>query len=80
MSFKELEEKFNSDNIIKFKLYSLEYVIELIDNEIFAYAKEYSGRKEEFKSFKDALNNFKIYTEPLINQIDKIELIDKDDG
>lgn len=79
MSFKELQEKFNSDNIITFKLYSLEYIIELIDNKVVAYAKDYSGRKEIFNSFKDAMNNFKIYTEPLMNQIDKIELIDEED-
>ena len=79
MSFKKLQEIFESDNIIRFKLYSLEYIIELIDNKIVAYAKDYSGRKEVFNSFKDAMNNFKIYTEPLMNQIDKIELMDKDD-
>ena len=79
MNFKELQEKFNSDNIIKFKLYSLEYTIELIGADIIAYAKDYPGRKEKFNSFKEAMNNFKIYTEPLINQIDKIELINKDD-
>ena len=79
MSFKELQEKFNSDNVIKFKLYSLEYVIELLDNEIVAYAKDYSGRKEKYNSFKEAMNNFKVYTEPLMNKIDKIELMEKDD-
>ena len=79
MSFKELQEIFESDNVIKFKLYSLEYVIELVDNIIVAYAIDYSGRKEKFNSLKEAMNNFKIYSEPLINQIDKIELIDKDD-
>ena len=79
MSFKELQEIFESDNIIKFKLYSLEYVIELVDNIIVAYAKDYSGRKEKFNSFKEAVNNFKIYTEPLMTQIDKIIIINKGD-
>lgn len=79
MNFKELQEKFNCENIIRFKLYSLEYIIEKNENDIIAYAKDYSGRKEKYNSFKDAMNNFKIYTEPLINQIDKIELIDEDD-
>lgn len=79
MSFKELQEIFESDNIIKFKLYSLEYVIELDDNEIVAYAIDYSGRKEKFNSFKEAVNNFKIYSEPLMNQIDKISIINKGD-
>ena len=79
MNFKELQEKYNSDNIIRFKLYSLEYVIESNNNEVVAYARDYSERKERFNSFKEALNNFKIYTEPLINQIDKMEVIVKDD-
>ena len=79
MNFKELQEIFNNDNIIRFKLYSLEYVIESRNDEVVAYAIDYSGRKESFNSFKEALNNFKIYTEPLMNQIDKIELINKDE-
>ena len=79
VNFKELQEKFNSDNIIEFKLYSLEYVIEKKNDVIFAYAKDYSGRKEEFNSFKEAMNNYKIYTEPLINQIENLEIINKDD-
>lgn len=78
MSFKELQEKFNSDNIIKFKLYSLEYIIEKKDDSIVAYAIDYSGRKEKYNSFKEAMSNFKIYSEPLINQLDKIELVTED--
>ena len=76
MSFKELQEIFESDNVIEFKLYSLEYVIELVDNIIVAYAIDYSERKEKFNSFKEAMNNFKIYSEPLMNQLDKIIIID----
>ena len=79
MNFKELQEIFNSSNKIKFKLYSLEYVIESKDNEIIVYALDYSGRKEKFKSFKEAMNNYKIYSEPIINQMDKIELLDNNE-
>lgn len=79
MSFKELQEIFESDNVIKFKLYSLEYVIELVDNIIVAYAIDYSGRKEKFNSLKEAMNNFKIYSEPLMNQLDKICIVNKGD-
>ena len=79
MNYKELQEKFDSNNVIRFKLYSLEYIIEKKENYILAYAKEYSGRKQKYNSFKETLNDFKIYAEPLVNQIDKIELIDKDD-
>lgn len=79
MSFKELQEIFESDNIIKFKLYSMNYIIERKNDCIEAYAEDYSGRKEKYNSFKEAMNNFKIYTEPLINQLDSIELIEKDE-
>ena len=79
VNFKELQEMFDSTNKIVFKLYSLEYVIEKDDNFITAYAKDYSGRKKKYNTFKETMNNFKIYTEPLINQIDKIEIIE-DDG
>ena len=57
----------------------ISYANELIDNGIVAYAKDYSGRKEKFNSFKEAVNNFKIYTEPLMTQIDKIIIINKGD-
>ena len=59
--------------------WALEYTIELIGTDIIAYAKDYPGRKEKFNSFKETMNNFKIYTEPLINQLDSIELIEKDE-
>ena len=79
MNLKELQEILESSNIIKFKLYSLEYVIEKKDDSIVAYAIDYSGRKQKYNSFKEAMSNFKIYSEPLINQLDKIELVTEDD-
>ena len=78
MNFKELQEIFNSKNIIIFKLYSLEYIIEKEEDYIVTYATNSYERKQKYNSFKEAMNNFKIYTEPLINQLDSIELIEKD--
>lgn len=79
MNMKDLQEYFDNNNIIKFKLYSMNYIIKRKNDCIEAYAEDYSGRKEKYNSFKEAMNNFKVYTEPLMNQIDKIELMDKDD-
>ena len=79
MNFKNLQEIFESSNIIRFKLYSLEYVIKKEDDYIIAYAVDYSERKQKFNSFKEAMNSFKIYTEPLISQVDKIELINSNE-
>ena len=71
MNLKELQEKFESTNKIVFKLYSLEYVIEKEDDQIIAYAIDYSERKLKYNSFKEAINGFKIYSESLLNQLDK---------
>ena len=79
MSLNDLQTIFDSNNKIRFKLYSLEYVIEKIDNHVQVYAVDYSTRKSQFNSFKEAMNYFKVYNEPLTDQVERISLIDKDD-
>ena len=79
MSFNDLQTIFDTNNKIIFKLYSLDYVIEKRDNIVEAYAIDYSTRKSQYNSFKEAMNNFKVYNEPLINQMERINLIEKDD-
>ena len=79
MKFAELQEKFESQDHILFKLYSLEYYIEKKDDYVIAYAIDYPERKMKYKNFKEAINNYKVYSETLINQIDKIELNNKGD-
>ena len=78
MNLKDLQEYFENNNIINFKLYSMNYIINQKEDFIEAYAELYPERKEKFKSFKEAMNNFKVYNEAIINQIDKIDLIEKD--
>ena len=79
MSFNELQSLFDSKNKIRFKLYSLEYSIEKVDNFIEVYAIDYSTRKSRYNSFKEAMQNFKVYNEPLTAQLDRISIIEKDD-
>ena len=79
MSLSELQSIFESNDKIYFKLYSLEYAIEKVSNGVEAYAIDYSTRKNQYSSFKEAMNNFKVYNEPLINQLDRINLINKED-
>ena len=64
MSFNELQAIFDTHNRIKFKLYSLESI-------------DYSTRKNQYNSFKEAMNNFKVYNEPLISQLDRITIIEQ---
>lgn len=75
MKYQELENKFNTSNEIKFKLYSLEYIIRKIDTGVEVYAELYQTRKKVYSSFKDAMNNFTVYNESLIDNMDRISLL-----
>ena len=79
VNLKDLQEYFDSNNGVKFKLYNMNYIIEKKDDYIDAYAEDFPGRKEQYRTFKDAVNNFKIYNEPLLSQLDSIQIINKDD-
>lgn len=75
MRYQELENIFNTSNEIKFKLYSLEYVIRKIDTGVEVFAILYQNRKQTYSSFSDAMNNFTVYNESLIDNIDRIQII-----
>lgn len=73
--YQELENIFNTSNEIKFKLYSLEYIIRKIDTGVEVFAILYQNRKQTYSSFSDAMNNFTVYNESLIDNIDRIKII-----
>lgn len=73
--YQELENIFNTSNEIKFKLYSLEYIIRKIDTGVEVFAILYQNRKQTYSSFSDAMNNFTVYNELLIDNIDRIQII-----
>ena len=72
MDYNQLYELFLNNKVIHFKLYSLEYNIEEEDNKVVIYANYYEKNKRYFISFEELMNNFNIYNEPLINQMDRI--------
>lgn len=72
MEFNQLYELFLNNKVIHFKLYSLEYNIEEEGSKVVIYANYYEKNKRYFNSFEELMNNFNIYNEPLINQIDRI--------
>jgi len=76
LSFEELNNRFISNNKLKFKLYSLEYVVEKVDNGIEIYATYYQTRKSNYNSFEELMNNYTVYNEPLINQINRIIVLE----
>ena len=72
MNYNQLYELFLNNKVIHFKLYSLEYNIEEESNKVVIYANYYEKNKQSFNSFEELMNNFNIYNEPLINQMDRI--------
>ena len=74
MNYETMNSIFESNNNIKFKLYSLDYVIENVNGIIQVYAIDYPTRKSKYNSFKEAMNSYKVYNEPLIQQLDRITI------
>ena len=76
MSYESIKNEFESNSRVKFKLYSLEYLIERVDNYIQIYAIDYPTRKSKYNSLEELVNNFTVYNEPLITLLNNIKKID----
>lgn len=76
MDYETLNTEFETKKTIKFKLYSMEYVVEQKDNYVEIYAIYYEKRKSKYSSFEDLMNNYMVYNEPLINQLNRIKILD----
>lgn len=74
MKYEELENIFNASNEVRFKLFSLEYVIRKTHAGVEAFAELYQANKKAYSSFADAMNNFTVYNESLVDNIDKIQI------
>ena len=46
------------------------------NNKVVIYANYYEKNKRYFNSFEELMNNFNIYNEPLINQLNRIKVLD----
>ena len=51
MSYESIKNEFESNSRIKFKLYSLEYLIERVDNYVQVYAIDYHTRKSKYNKW-----------------------------
>lgn len=76
MKYEDLKKKFEINKKVKFKLYSLEYIIEMIDNNVVIYPEIYLQRKSKYFSFAAVMSYFTVYNEPLIENIDRINIIE----
>lgn len=75
MDYNNLKQLFETNQKLHLKLYSLEYNIEVIDNKITIYAIYYAKNKKYYSSFEDLMNNYTVYNEPLINQLNRIKVL-----
>lgn len=75
MAYDELKNIFEKQRKIKFKLYSLEYIVEQFDDSVLIYPEIYPQRKSKYFSFDAVMSYFTVYNEPLIENIDRINII-----
>ena len=76
MDYNNLKQLFETNQKLHLKLYSLEYNIEAVDNKVVIYAIYYEKNKKYFNSFDELINNYTVYNEPLINQLNRIKVLD----
>lgn len=75
MILNELKERYEKNNEVKFKLFTLEYIIQKVDNTVVVYPLLYSNRKNNYSTLDEALNYYTIYNESIIENIDRVVLL-----
>lgn len=77
MTYETLLNIFNNKKILIFKLYNIDYTIKQKKDYVEIKASYYEKRLHQFKSFDELMQNYTIYNEPLINQMNRIIVIDE---
>lgn len=72
----ELEQLILKNGRVEFKLYSLEYTIEFVDNQFVIYANSYKEKKSTYDSLKELLNNYTVYNESIMDNIDRVSILE----
>ena len=72
ITIEELKKQFITNGRVKFKLYTLDYEIIQNDTQVIIYSLQYPNNKTNFNSFDEAINNYLIYNESIIENEDKI--------
>ena len=76
MNVEKLKDKLAKSNKVIFKLYSLEYVIELVDNYVQIYSPTYLNDIRKYNNINELLNNFRVYNETLLESDGRIVIYD----
>lgn len=76
MNVEKLKSVLAKNNKVTFKLYSLEYVIELVDNHVQIYSSTYLNDIRKYNNINELLNNFRVYNETLLESDGRIVIYD----
>ena len=76
MSYEELYKKYEDKKYIIIKIYGLEYVIKENNSKIIIYPVMYEKNYKEFNNLIELLNNYTIYNELLIDNMNRMKFVD----
>ncbi len=74
MKYQTMSNILETNKKLKFKLYSLEYLIVKEASNVLIYILD-SKIKKSYNSFEELMNNYLVYQESLLSQIDRIEIL-----
>ena len=75
MNIDVIKERLNTNNQVKFKLYSLDYLIEKVDDRYVIYAVLYPNKKNSYSTIEQLLDNYTIFNENIRDNEPRIQNI-----
>lgn len=75
MVVNKLIEIYQNQKEVRFKLYSLEYIIKEDNNSVVIYPLLYPQKKSKYKTIEELLNYYMIYNESILENIDRLIII-----
>lgn len=76
MNIEKIKNILAKDNRVTFKLYSLEYTIEIVDNHVRIYSLTYPDNIKFYSTLDELFNNFRVYNETLLESDRRIVIYD----
>ena len=75
MNIEKIKHLLAKDNRVTFKLYSLEYTIEIADNQVRIYSLTYPDNIKFYSTLEELVNNFRVYNETLFEVSERISIL-----
>lgn len=72
MNIEKIKNILAKGNKVVFKLYSLEYAIEIVDNQVRIYSLIYPDNTKFYSTLEELVNNYRVYNESLVDIDDRI--------